>query len=317
MKNYIGIDLGATKTKIDIFDERYKVLAEKILLTTSKSGYDSVIKSIADNINSMLLAIGISIDSISCIGVGVAASIDYKSNKLIYANNLDWKEVQLEQEIRKYFDKDIYLVNDACAAALAEHKFGSSADYKNSVLITLGTGIGAGIILNNKLFLGGDKYGIELGHIIIDVNGKKCNCGKRGCFETVASVNSLIGEIRDSVEVKNSLIMCLCDNDLINLKGEMVFEAASMGDNFAKKILNKYIDYLAIGISNIVLMYRPQIVVIGGGIIQVGDLLIKPLNNKLEELSSDMEFLPIPKIVKVKLGNKAGTLGAVLAAQML
>ncbi len=317
MKKYIGIDLGGTRTKIALFDEEYDLVAEKIMPTNANIGHKNTINNIADNIVLMLKEKDISIDLIDYIGVGVAASIDYKTNKLIYANNLGWEDVQLAKEIKVYFNKDVYLVNDACAAALAEQKVGSSMGYENSVLVTLGTGIGAGIIIDNKLFLGGDRYGVEIGHMVIDANGKKCNCGKRGCFETFASVSSLINDVKSSVEVKDSIIMELCNNDLSILKGEMIFEAVKMGDGFSEEIVKNYIDHLAVGISNVILMYRPQIVIIGGGITQVGNLLMEPLRKRVLELNSDMEILPVPKITKTKLGNKAGTLGAVLAGKAL
>jgi glucokinase len=205
----------------------------------------------------------------------------------------------------------VYLGNDADCAAMGEYHSGSGKQYQSLIMITLGTGIGGGAVYNGKLFPGFNGFGGEYGHIPLVHNGVQCGCGKKGCFDVYGSANALKRETREAVEQNpDSIIWEMCEGDLDNIGGRTAFDAADRGDETGKAVVEQYIDYLADGISGIVNMFRPEVIVLGGGVSNQGASLLDPLNEKVAALCVASDTIEPPKVVKATLGNSAGIIGA-------
>ena len=194
---------------------------------------------------------------------------------------------------------------------MGEYHSGSGKQFKSLIMITLGTGIGGGAVANGKLFPGFNGFGGEYGHIPLVHNGVQCACGRKGCFEVYGSANALKRETREAAEQHpESLIWEICEGDLDNIGGRTAFDAADQGDETGKAVVEQYIDYLADGISGIINMFRPEVIVLGGGVSNQGASLLDPLNEKVEKLCVASDTIAAPKVVKATLGNSAGIIGA-------
>ena len=232
---------------------------------------------------------------------------------IIFANNLRWKDYDLISAFREHFDAPVFLANDADCAALGEALAGEAKAYDSSVLITLGTGIGGGVILNKKIYSGGNGFGCEPGHTTIKYDGEMCSCGRRGCLEAYASVTALIRDtIRAMAGDPGSVMHALCEHDMRKVNGRTAFDAARQGDATARQVVDNYINYLAVGIANFSIFFRPQAFIIGGGISNEGDYLLKPLleivhNEQYSRHSVDQTAIKI-----AELGNDAGIIGAAM-----
>ena len=214
--------------------------------------------------------------------------------------------------MKKYFDVPIYLENDANCAALAESMFGAAKGYKNSITLTLGTGIGGGIIINNKIYKGSNCAGGELGHMSINMDGNSCNCGRRGCFETYASATALKQQAIDAVKNdKDTIMYKVVNGDINRIEARLVFNCAKQNDKLAVRVVDKYVTYLSFGIENLINILQPDVIVIGGGISNAGEYLLEKINDLIKdsyEMARDLDKRT--KIELAKLGNDAGIIGA-------
>lgn len=313
MKYYAGIDLGGTNIAAGVTDENGNIIAKYSTKTALQKSFEALVGDIAETAYKAVEAAGLSASDISALGMGTPSCIDPKTGLLVNANNLNWRGVPIYDEMKKHFDIPVHIHNDAACAALGEAFRGAAAKYDNAVIVILGTGVGSGIILNKKIFNGCDEMGAEIGHTKLVYNGLPCTCGQKGCFETYASATALINQAKRAAKLDPQSIMNdMCSGDLSSMNAKIPFDAAKKGDVTAKAVIEKYIDYLAAGLSSVIALFRPQAVIIGGGISAEGDYLIKPLKKRLYNCTFSAEQIDIPEIAAAKLGNDAGIIGAAM-----
>lgn len=305
-KYYLGIDIGGMTVKGMLTDINGKVFSEGSIATDSDKGGDAMCGNIAKLIDKLIA--GVDKKEIVGAGIGCPGLIDSKNGVVVFAGNLNLNNFPLAEEIEKRCGLKVKLTNDANAAALGEAKFGAGSKCKNSILVTLGTGVGGGIIIDGKLFEGGKSAGTEIGHTVIVENGLKCTCGRKGCFERYASARALMEQTKEAMEGnRNSEMWKSYDPDTVS--GKTPFEYYD-SDLTAKLVVDKYISHLACGILNMINVFRPEVVMLGGGVSEQGETLTKPLQKIIDaELFGGTDYAPV-KIVKAELGSRAGAFGA-------
>ncbi len=308
MKYYAGIDFGGMSAKAGLFDENGKLLAKDSVKTSKEDGYAVTVAKMAQ----LVRALGESKKvKVSAVGIGSPGIIDGKEGVVVNWFNYGWSDKPLARDLSEKLGVPVSLTNDANAAALGEAKFGAGKNYEDSVFITLGTGVGSGIVLGGKVFEGSHGAGAEVGHMVVEVGGIPCPCGRRGCFEQYASASALIRDTKRAMfEHKNSLLWTLVGGDPENVDGKTAFAAARENDAAAKQVVKNYIMYLGEGVLNLVNIFRPQAVVIGGGVSNEGEALLQPLRRYVSEhLLVDCERVPLA-INRAALGSDAGMYGA-------
>ncbi len=294
----IGIDIGGTDTKIGLVDVHQKLIAS-VTSPTGAAGRkpEEVLKDIGERALQLLDSQGIAVDQ--CIGAGVGApgTVDGKNGVVRYSNNIQWEQVRVAEEIGKILPVPVKVANDADCAALGEMVAGAGRGFRDMVMLTLGTGVGGGIILNGEIYEGKGIGGSELGHMVIVEDGEPCTCGRKGCLEAYASASALARNAERKTGRKD-------------LKPEQIFELAERGDKDAREAIEDYRKKLATGIVNIVNIFRPQLVLIGGGISAQGENLLAPLREIVKENAFGGSKGEIPEIETASLGNHAGMIGA-------
>lgn len=318
MRNFVGVDLGGTAVKIGIVREDGHLVHKISIPTNSSRGALAVIDSIGAAVKKMLADVGIDSKQIAGLGMGSPGYVDSKEGVVVYNNNLGWRNIPVVQELRKYVDVPVFINNDANAAAIGESAFGAAHSYANSVFVTLGTGVGGGVIVNNKIFEGYKSTGTELGHMKIGDKGNKCTCGRTDCWETYSSATALTRETIKKMNECPGSSMWDFAGELEAVDGRTSFECAKTGDKAAKEVVDEYILYLADGILNVSNIFGPQAVLIGGGICAQGDFLIKPLQEFMAKNKYGGALTPDIVVERATLGNNAGIFGgAALALTML
>ena len=318
MKYRIGIDLGGTKVGIGVVDEHANLLFQSEIPTRVSKDEElsprDLAKRILDATNELCSLHQINAQELESIGVGVPGTVDTANGIIVYANNLDFVQVPFVSYLEDYFHVPVRMDNDANVAAWAEYKAGQGKDkaLESFVMMTLGTGVGAGFVFHDRLFAGCNQGAGEIGHMVIDIHGKPCNCGRRGCFENYASATALIEAAQDAMEAHpESILWSLCA-DKNNMNGKLFFEAIRQKDETAQAVLNQYMTYLSVGVLNIINSLQPDMLVIGGGISKAGELILTPLCEQVEKLVYTKDDNIQTQIVMAKLGNEAGILGAAL-----
>jgi glucokinase len=300
-KYAIGLDLGGTNLKYIIADNKGKVLYKSSKQSFGQKSSKEILEVISSAIFELLEYAKIKKIKISAIGVGSPGTIDVKSGKVLgLTPNLPfWVGTKIKKNLQKKWKVPVYVDNDANLAGFGEAKFGAGKDYKNVVCYTIGTGIGGGIIIDGKIFRGSLFSAGEVGHVVVVTNGKKCNCGVSGCLEIYASANAIS---KRYYELSGK-----------NVSAKEIFELWKKNDETAKKVVDETCEYLGTGISGIVNILNPEIIVIGGGVADAGDEFIKKIYIETSKRAVSTAFEKL-KIVKAKLGNNAGALGAVALA---
>lgn len=300
----IGIDLGGTNIAAGIMHDK-KLLKTLSVPTNAGRPSGEIIKDMADLCKRLEEFAGV--NAVDAVGIGTPGVVDTKNGVVYNAVNISPEPIDLRGGLSKYINAPIYVENDANCAAIGEAVCGASAGYESSVMVTLGTGVGGGIIIGGKLFSGVKGGGGEIGHMVICADGGElCKCGRRGCFEKYASASALVHMMEDASK----------DNSTVNgpFDGKKIFELAKNGNKTAAEVLEKFEYYLAVGIANIINIFQPQIVVVGGGMSAQGDYLLEPVRKAVYEsiLTKDSE---ITKIAAATLGNDAGIIGAAFCGQ--
>ncbi len=307
----IGIDLGGTNIKIGIVNSSHKIIAHHSVKTLVDRHYTQIVQDMAEAVLFALKQANISVDSCQALGIGSPGCIDFKNGIVIFAGNLHWEQVPLLAELKKYINLPMGLSNDANCAALGEVIAGAAREYHNAVMITLGTGVGGGVVIDKKIFEGGHAGGTELGHTTILSGGEYCTCGRHGCFEAYASATALIRDTkRAAKKYPHSLLNQLCEGNLEHINGVTPFDAAKQGDPAAKEVVENYIKYLGEGIINMVNIFRPDVVLLSGGICNQGAYLTDPLNDYIKKYCFAGTRVYIPPVIRATLGNDAGIIGA-------
>lgn len=314
MAYYIGIDLGGTNIMTGIVDDQSKLLIKAGLPTPEKASGETIAAVMRQAADMALAEANLTLDDIDSIGVGSPGIVDTQTDSIVFASNLNFKQEPLGAKISQAFEgKPVRLVNDANAAAYGEYIAGSGKDAQSLVMITLGTGIGGGIIIDGHIVTGFAYGGAELGHQVIDMEGRACACGRRGCFENYGSAQGLILTTQAYMRNHPETVMWeLCNQSLYNVTGRTAFDAKRAGDAGGEAVVNTYIQHLAVGLGNIINSVEPEILCIGGGVSNQGEYLLSPLREAVyKQLFPFVETKPT--ILTAQLGNDAGIIGAALS----
>ena len=306
-KYVVGVDLGGTKIYTALVDLEGNIVKEKTVETLAHEGEQAVKERIIDTINYVID--GTDKNLIKSIGIGSPGPLDVKNGVILESANLPFKNFEIVKSIKETYDLPTYLDNDANVATLGEFMFGAGKGTENMIFITASTGIGGGAVLNGKLFRGATGNALEVGHMTVSTEGPRCGCGNVGCAEALGSGTAIGKRAKEAVlsNVKTSL------KNYDNVTSKEVFKEAANGDRVAKKILNTSLTYLGIAVANTITNFDPEKVVVGGGVVNGGDIVIDTIKNVVEErcMAAFVENCTIEKAV---LGGKAGVLGAAALA---
>lgn len=309
-KRYIGVDIGGTNISAALVDEETVVMGMNSVKTEKERPYKEVLKDIEKLIAEVINQVGKA--SVKAIGVGCPGICNPHSGVVEYSNNLNWHNAPLKKDIQNKFNIPVYIDNDANAAAYGEFVGGAAQGADSAVIITLGTGVGSGIIIDKKIFRGENCAGGEIGHTVIEVGGEPCTCGRKGCFEAYCSVSGLIRMTKEAIaKFPASSMRELVEKDG-KISARTAWSAAKLGDKTGKDIVERYITYLAAGIANTVNIFQPDVVCIGGGICNEGDSLLLPLREKVSGQVFSRDGLKQTRLEICSLGNRAGILGAAM-----
>ena len=312
---YFGVDIGGTGIKVGAVSREGKILHMESAPTQAQLGYEVLAKDIAGLINKIMKENNIELCDVAAIGMGCPGSIDDRNGVVIYANNLNMTNAPLCDELKKYIDKPIYIGNDANCAALGEYFALNDSSVEHMIAITLGTGVGGGLILNKKIFTGFNGVAGELGHSTLIMDGEQCSCGRKGCWEAYASVTALNRDaLRAALSAPDSLLAKEIEANDGKPNGKIIFGCANSGDETALAVVDRYAKYVAQGIVDLINIFQPQYIVIGGGVSAQGDVLLSPIKKYVGEATYGGDLVKTAEIRIAKLGNDAGIIGAALQA---
>ncbi len=310
---YIGIDLGGTNIAVGLVGDDGKLLKSVSTPTLSERDYTEIVNDMAKLVRGILSITGHTIDDIDGIGIGNPGTVDNENGIILYSNNLGWENANVREELNKYFDVPVNIENDANAAAFGEYSLYADK-IKDFVFVTLGTGVGGGIIIDGKIYRGFNGAGAELGHTTLVHNGVRCTCGKKGCWEAYGSVTALIRQTRDAIAENPGSLMAKIYKDTGVVNGRTAFDAAKAGDEAGKKVVDKYLEYVADGIVSMINIFAPEALMIGGGISKEGDYLLEPI----KKFCAENVFCKNIRQTEIKiatLNNDAGIIGAAMACK--
>ncbi len=306
---YLGVDLGGTNIVVGLLNENYEIISKKSTETLRERGSDEILKDIARLCIETIDENNIKKEDVRWIGVGSPGTCDSANGVVIYANNIKFDNVNVRKAIQKYIDLPVYIGNDANCAAYGEFFAGAGKGTKNTSMITLGTGVGGGFIVEGKIIEGSHFAGAEIGHTVISVDGRPCSCGRKGCFEAYCSATALIDMANEMADTTDKTTLHkLNENNKKNTTAKMVFDCFDAGDEYISEVVNTYYTYLSEGITNIINTFDPEVIVIGGGVSGRGEKLTEPLIKKIKERVYGGELKVEIKIAE--LGNDAGIVGA-------
>lgn len=314
MNYYIGIDLGGTNIAAGLVGEDGTLIKQLSVPTNSGRGAREIVKDMAALAKEVAALGGISWEDIEAVGIGVPGTANRDTGIVEYANNLGFHHEPMVAMVQEELPgKAIRFDNDANAAAWGEYLAGSGKGSSSMLAVTLGTGVGGGIILNGKLFRGVNYAAGEFGHFVIDRNGIRCNCGRRGCFENYASATALVAQTKEAMKQNpKSILWELCGKDIHKVEGKTLFDGVRQGDDTANQVLHQFVEYLGTGLVDLINIFQPELICIGGGISKAGDLLLKPLQAIIDKEDYAATSRNRTKLVVAKLDNDAGLIGAAL-----
>ncbi len=312
MANYVGIDLGGTNIKAGVVTDEGKLLNKVTCKTNADRPMEDIIHDMGRLAADAVKDAGLEVSDIEAIGIGSPGTPDNDEGLLVYSNNLPFVMAPMRKLIREVIDLPVYIDNDANCAAMAEAVAGAAKGAKDSVTITLGTGVGAGVIVDGKIYSGFNQAGSEFGHTVLVSGGIECPCGRKGCFEQYASASALARMTREAAEKNPDSLL----NKVYEQQGEwnaqIAFIAMRDGDETAKEVVDTYTSYLADGLANAINAFMPEVLVVGGGVCNEGDPLLIPMR---EKTMSRPYFGPGVKKTRIELaqmGNDAGIVGAAM-----
>ncbi|MBU3210703.1 ROK family protein [Clostridium algidicarnis] len=312
MKEYfIGIDLGGTKIAGVITDLKGNIIKESIIKTMAEYGDKAIVLRIINLIEDLIVSSGKTLEDIRAVGIGSPGPLDPKRGIIITTPNLPFENFDIITPIKEKFNVPVFLDNDANVAAIGEHTLGAGKSTKNMVYITVSTGIGGGAIINGKIYRGNTFNALEIGHMTLLPDGPKCNCGNYGCFEALASGTAISKRAKEAVESGR-------DTSLLNyfkITSYEVFKEAEKGDSVSMHIIDSSLEYLGIGIANIITLFDPEVIILGGGVMKAGQIIF----DRIKEVVDQRCFKNMAsacKIVPSALGEKSGVIGAIALAMM-
>lgn len=310
MEYRIGVDLGGTAIKAGVIDGENRMVCRVSVPTGASRSFETVVAEMAGAVRTAAAQAGMQMSDFRCVGFGMPGLIDHKRGVHVFAGNLGWRNVPIIAELKKHIDIPVFVGNDANCAVIGETIAGAASGYRNVLMLTLGTGVGGGVILDRRLFTGGDGMGAELGHVQLLFGGERCTCGIVGCLEAYASVTALIRQTGDMMSRCPESAMHAFARLHGGVDGRTAFECAKQGDAAAQAVVDAYLDYLAAGIGSFINMFRPDVVLIGGGLSNQREALLSPLSERVHRYAFAAEMIGIPPIRRAELGNDAGIYGA-------
>jgi glucokinase len=311
----LAIDLGGTKMIAAIISHPPQIIARDYSLTLADEGMEAVSERIFSAIDRLLSAKNMDSSQLLCIGIAAAGAVDSERGLVTSSPNLPgWHDIPLRDVVSRKYKVDTILINDANAEVIGEHEFGAGRGASNLILLTIGTGIGGGIIINGKLYTGATGSAGEIGHTTIDVNGPKCSCGNIGCWETLASGRAMAKEAISRISHgEKSVLTGMVKGEIEKITTEKIEEAARRGDPLALEVISRAATYLGIGMVNLINAFNPELIIVGGGVAKMGELLLEPARQVVRERAFRLAAGAV-RIVPTQLGDDAGVLGAAIFA---
>ena len=313
----IGIDLGGTNIAAGIADKNGSILFKKSVPTGASREKEEIIDDIAALCRTLCEESGISLEEINAVGIAVPGGVDEKSGEILFTPNIPFSNINICEILSKKLDgKRVGVANDANAATLAEVFCGAAKGADNAVMITLGTGVGGGIVIDKKIYSGSNGLAAEIGHFVIKMGGEKCGCGRRGCFEAYGSATALIRM------TKEELSKCFMSGEATlmaessKISARTSFDAFKKGDSAAARVIEEYTDALANGITSLINIFQPDVFIIGGGVSGEGQFLIDLLQPKIDAEEFAKNAKKRTRLCTAACGNDAGIIGAAFAAEM-
>ncbi len=309
----IGIDLGGTNIAAGLVDENHNIIKKLSIETKAYRPADEIVADMGALCQKLCDEQGVSSNDVESVGIATPGSADIENGIVIYTNNLPFVEYPIADKLKSFFPvKKVLIANDADAAAYGEVIAGAGKGKKDFIMITLGTGVGGGVVINGKLYSGFNHSGGELGHIVIVQNGVQCTCGRRGCWETYSSATALIRMTKEKMnECKDSAMWEYCEGDIDKVNGRTAFDCMRKGDRAATEVVDDYIGYLATGSANIINIFQPSILAFGGGVSNEKENLLRPLAERMKGQIYGAAHNKLHTELKIaELRNDAGIIGA-------
>lgn len=311
---YVGVDIGGTNLKAGLVDESGELLATQKMKVASIADDEGLAWTVASLVQELARTVNIPVSDVASVGVGVPGTVEIRSGSINYTCNLPLRNVPLRKLFHRYLSIPLYIENDANCAALAEYLVGAGRDSKRFVTVTLGTGVGAGIVHNGKIYHGANGMAGEVGHMVIQRDGLPCPCGRRGCWEQYASATALKRLTAEALAAHpDSILAQVVAENEGRVSGQSAFIAARRGDPVGQQVCGEYVDYLACGVVNVVNIFQPDTLAIGGGVSnEAEEQLLLPVRQRVARESIPCGRDRRTRIVKAELGNRAGLIGAAL-----
>lgn len=309
-KYTIGIDLGGTTMTAGLVDESCNIIKKLTWATRLPRPAEDLEKALADLCFAVARESKVSFSQVEYVGIGTPGSVNFTTGMVGYNTNFNYYDWNLGPDLEALLGCKVYVENDANAAAYGEYIAGGAKGYKDAVIITLGTGIGSGIILGGKILRGFNFAAGEMGHTVIVKGGRLCNCGRRGCWERYASSRALSEDTREAMKNAPDNIMWNIAGDLDHVNAKTAFDALEQGDELAKQIVDTWLEYVGCGVANVVNTFEPEVICIGGGVSNQGEVLLAPIRSYVQKETYNITTGRVPEIRACVLRNDAGVIGA-------
>lgn len=308
---YIGVDLGGTNIATGLLDEEGKIIYKCSAKAGAQRPPEEITADIAATAKEVIEHENIPLSEIAGIGVGVPGCFDNNTGKIILTNNMNLSGFYFAPELQKYINKPVFMGNDANCAVLGEMIGGGAKGYKNVVMITIGTGIGGGFVSGGKLYGGANGAAMEVGHMTVVADGLLCNCGRRGCWELYGSASALVRYTEEYMEKDPGSLMHKIAKENGKVNGRTAFDAAKEGDESGNAVVGKFVHYLSIGIADLINIFQPDVLLVGGGVSNEGEYLLGKIRNEVSEKTYAHGLLAVETVIKkAELTNDAGIIGA-------
>lgn len=311
MEYRIGVDLGGTHIAAGLIDENYQIIKHIAVPTSLPCAKEEVEEKIASCCYKVCEMANISITDVCSVGIGTPGSVNKVDGVVGFNANFAYENWELAKALYARLGKPVYIENDANAAALGEMLCGSAKGYQSVLFVTIGTGIGGGLVINGGIYSGHNNAALEIGHMVIQKDGRDCMCGRKGCFEKYASASALVKGMQTALQTeKTNVLWHEIDNDLKKLNGKLIFNAVRNGNALAKKVMDEYISYLACGFTNIINIFQPEVICVGGGISNEMNTWLPQMQSIIDREEFTRANKSRTQIKKALLGNDAGIIGA-------
>jgi len=316
-KYTIGIDLGGTTMTAGLVDENYEIVGKITWATRLPRPAEDLEKALAELCRSVAKENGVNFSQVEYVGIGTPGSVNFTTGFVGYNTNFGYYDWNLGPDMQRLLGCRVYVENDANAAAFGEYIAGGAKGYKDAVIITLGTGIGSGIILSGKILRGFNFAAGEMGHTVIVKDGRECNCGRRGCWERYASSRALTEDTKAAMREHSDTLMWKLVKDIDHVNAKTSFDAMEKGDALAKQVVDVWLEYVGCGVANVVNTFEPEVICIGGGVSNQGETLLAPVRAYVEKETHNITTGRVPEIKACVLRNDAGVIGAAALANSI